>query len=196
MALKRRTLSRRVKPVEPELWPHGVVMPTPTGRVRKSYEIDEATSCWIYQGAKDRDGYGLVNDRTHSTKTTRPAHRFFWLKWVGAVPEGMELHHKCRVRACVNPSHLQVVTHGENVALAKQHRVKKTHCPRWHRYTKRNTYKQKGGRRSCKTCVLARGYAKNNGVSLRKALRHQERRFGRPDLRAIIRAVDGAGTLR
>lgn len=43
------------------------------------------------------------------------AHRVAYELWVGPIPEGMELDHRCKVRACINPAHLEPVTHAENM---------------------------------------------------------------------------------
>jgi hypothetical protein len=50
------------------------------------------------------------------------AHRLSYEWLVGPVPEGMELDHLCRVRHCVNPSHLEVVTHSVNVIRGNEAR--------------------------------------------------------------------------
>lgn len=68
--------------------------------------------CWIWTGPLCRKGYGVVH--VHP-KTTLPAYKYAYLREVGPVQEGLELDHLCRVTACVNPSHLEPVTHYENM---------------------------------------------------------------------------------
>lgn len=43
------------------------------------------------------------------------AHRVAYELFVGPIPDGMELDHVCRVRNCINPAHLEAVTHEENI---------------------------------------------------------------------------------
>lgn len=65
--------------------------------------------CWIWTGSIDRDGYGYLHDgRRHN------AHRWTYEKFVGPIPDGLEIDHLCRVRPCVNPDHLEPVTRLEN----------------------------------------------------------------------------------
>ena len=68
------------------------------------------TPCWVWQRSRERCGYG------HVRKDGRlvPAHRVYYERQVGPIPEGLELDHLCRVRACVNPDHLEPVTMQEN----------------------------------------------------------------------------------
>ena len=74
-------------------------------------KVNIAGHCWRWRsGAARSDGYGQFWDG----RTMRPAHRFAYEAIVGPVPEGMVLDHLCRVRDCVNPDHLEVVTQGEN----------------------------------------------------------------------------------
>lgn len=70
--------------------------------------LEDANGCWIYQGHINRaTGYGSVG-RTL-------AHRRAYEEAGGVIPEGKEIDHLCRVRACINPDHLEPVTRKENV---------------------------------------------------------------------------------
>lgn len=75
------------------------------------YVIDAETGCWIWQRATSRSGYGNVCvDRTYFR-----AHRVYYERFKGPIPEGLEIDHLCRNRSCVNPEHLEAVTHRVNV---------------------------------------------------------------------------------
>ena len=76
---------------------------------RPLYEIDPASGCWNWLGAKN-NGYGIrkINGRA------RYAHIVSFEESSGPVPVGMELDHKCVNRSCVNPEHLEIVTHAVN----------------------------------------------------------------------------------
>jgi hypothetical protein len=67
------------------------------------------TPCWVWRGSL-RDGYGLIRCQGK----VRNAHLVFYEKKYGPMPEGMQADHLCRVRACVNPDHVEPVTHLEN----------------------------------------------------------------------------------
>jgi hypothetical protein len=70
------------------------------------------TSCWIWRKALSPGGYGRKHDAEKDVSMM--AHRWTYVKYVGPIPEGLELDHLCRQRDCVNPDHLEPVTSAEN----------------------------------------------------------------------------------
>lgn len=112
----------------------------------------EGTPCWIWQRSDDGKGYGHVqyDGRVRST------HKLVYEEVVGRIPIGLELDHRCRVKLCCNPLHLEPVTHGENNRRAALHRVKVEVCRNGHSYTPENTYINTKGRKVCRICKLAR----------------------------------------
>ena len=67
-------------------------------------------SCWEWTGSKNR-GYGKISMKDN---TTILAHRAMYEMLVGPIPAHLELDHLCRNKSCVNPEHLEPVTHIEN----------------------------------------------------------------------------------
>lgn len=79
-------------------------------RMAAKITVDEA-GCWLWTGWMDRDGYG----RTWTSDGTKPrTHRVSYEQLVGPIPDGFQIDHLCRVRACCNPEHLEAVTREEN----------------------------------------------------------------------------------
>ncbi len=109
------------------------------------------SGCYVFIGSIDEHGYGRlgVNGRTIR------AHKIAYALLVGPVPEGHELDHKCRVRSCWNPFHLEPVTHRVNMLRGvgpTAANAKKTACDRGHPLDAGNTYIDRSGGRRCRKC--------------------------------------------
>lgn len=107
--------------------------------------------CWGWTGSFNSSGYAQLYLRPGRSLV---AHRFAYELLVGPIPEGMVLDHLCRNRACSNPSHLEIVTRGENTLRGETITAAnrdKTHCKRGHEFDDANTY-LRYGKRSCRTC--------------------------------------------
>jgi len=114
----------------------------------------ELGPCWIWNGSLTRDGYGKIKRSSHIGGITL-AHKVPWEALHGEVPPGLQLDHLCRVRHCVNPAHLEMVTprvNNERSFSPSALNAKKTHCQNGHVLTLDNTYIYKSGARNCKIC--------------------------------------------
>jgi len=70
------------------------------------------TGCWLWFGAANKRGYGNIN--TGNGAFTYCAHRYFYIKLVGEIAEGVTIDHLCKTTRCVNPDHMEVVSLAEN----------------------------------------------------------------------------------
>lgn len=117
------------------------------------------TPCWDWIACKTNRGYGHFRPNGKLVGS----YRFSYEYYNGEIPKGLEIDHLCRNPKCVNPKHLEPVTHAENVRRGMSGKINnwesnRTHCPHGHEYSKENIYigKNKNGSKSrnCRTCAL------------------------------------------
>lgn len=120
--------------------------------------------CWVWVGALNNGGYGRF--RVDNREVL--AHRWSYEHFVGEIPDGLHIDHLCRTTACVNPEHLEPVTHRENVlrGIAGE-RMRTGVCGRGHDLTDPEVgYTTAKGALGCRACNRE---LSNEGYHRRKA---------------------------
>jgi hypothetical protein len=128
--------------------------------------------CWEWTGATDNRGYGVFHFGAKGG--TVKSYRFSYELFVGKIPPSYEIDHLCRNPLCVNPKHLEAVTHRENVLRGRSpcaNHARKTHCKNGHEFSEDNIFYRKdrnGSTRLCKICLKEYEKMYNKKRQLRK----------------------------
>jgi hypothetical protein len=104
------------------------------------------SECWQWTGALNSKGYGSVGAGGRNNQVS--THRYVLLATT-EIPDGMQVDHLCRNKACCNPSHLEIVTQAVNMQRA----MRRVHCANGHLMSGDNIRMTTRGRRVCVTCA-------------------------------------------
>jgi hypothetical protein len=163
--------------------------PTPQEVERFMRRVAIGPDCWLISGSQAQGYVQFCYRQNHVM-----AHRFAYTVSVGPIPHGMQLDHLCRVRNCVNPDHLEVVTCRENLLRGMgliATNAHKTHCLRGHSLEGAILlHSPEGIERRCPLCASHRNhlnYEKNKASVLARTGARRVR------LREEKKAVEAAG---
>lgn len=120
-------------------------------RALDKFTVDDGCWLWLIPG---HDGYGRIGLGGRDDGVGY-AHRVVYEALRAPIPDGLQIDHLCRQRACVRPSHLEPTTHRENTLRGVNFiavNAKTAGCPQDHPYNETNTYVDARGSRACRTC--------------------------------------------
>lgn len=116
------------------------------------------SGCWLWSGTCSPGGYAQITHTSpHTGKKAKWAHRLAYEIFKGPIPEDSEIDHRCRVRCCVNPDHLEAVSKRENIHRSMGFaglNVRKTHCKRGHEFIPENVYIHHWRNKTMRICLV------------------------------------------
>lgn len=129
-------------------------------RFFKSFIVSESSACWFWLRQQDKDGYGLfkIGSLLNNTRRQVRAHRWSYEMFRGQIRDGVEPDHLCQNKSCVNPFHIELVTHRVN--LRRGRGATKKICNYGH-------LRSESGRLT-KSGVVCRECHRLNGIKFRK----------------------------
>lgn len=128
------------------------------------------SGCWLWLGPWSTAGYGRL--ARHEA-----AHRMSLHLHGVKLMHGLDVHHRCKTRCCVNPDHLVQITHRENLLASETLAAiaaRKTHCPAGHPLGGINLA-MRSGKRMCRECDRLRQNSAYKPTTSRRRRRHLTR---------------------
>ena len=126
--------------------------------------VDKKESgCWEWTGKVNNFGYGQCQFAGRAMQSHRVSYEWTYRE----IPNGKVIDHICRNRKCVNPSHMEAVTIGENVLRGLSPwaiRKRQTHCTRGHLLDGNNLKIRSNGTRFCRECDKERAQLRRKEV--------------------------------
>lgn len=116
--------------------------------------IEWDNGCWSWTGRLRDNGYSPGYAMFNEGGKLKVASRVSYEHFIGGLKDGLQIHHICNNKKCVNPKHLMQVTAFENCHLSNtvaHLNSIKTHCKHGHEFTEDNIQRS-GKYRLCKTC--------------------------------------------
>lgn len=148
--------------------------------IYKNVVCNIKTKCWEWTGFINKNGYGVIS----LNKKSKRAHRISYEVFVGKLIKNMQVNHICNNRSCINPSHLEQITHAKNGSRerANHYNSRKKFCKRGHEFNQENTtftvrpYGHDGWvLRTCKICLKITYERRKLGLSTKRVT--LEKRF-------------------
>ena len=117
--------------------------------------------CWLGASGINTSGYSTIQCTINGVTRPYLGHRLIYEAYKGAIPEGLEIDHLCRVKHCINPDHLEAVSHKVNMQRWKNPNQKPGYCAKnTHKLAETGVYEwfSKTGiqQQQCKQCNLDR----------------------------------------
>ncbi len=141
--------------------------------------VEKTDTCWMWK-ASIRNGYGIFN---LYKGVYLMAHRLSVAIARGECPVELTVDHLCKVRHCVNPDHLEMVTLIENTMRGNcpmAQNARKTHCEHGHLLEGDNLYvKQRTGARCCRECERGRDKRRQRDPKRMESMREIKARYRR-----------------